>query len=297
LRDEVRRRAKKRDRNGSYLRATAPSEVLHEWMVPKDELCSDMEAVKAANPLSKITVATLTEDYATVTDLGEWKRLKCNRPTRSVQTAISDKEWDDAEVEAEIPLGASIEVGVDVAFKWDTTALVPLWQGPHYRLLGPPKILIPPRDGSSLHPDEIKDAFLEFAADYQLETVVMDMHRAEDIAAWVEDTMGVTVIDHAQGQTKTHVNDYEAFMEGLRNGTVRHTGDHGLKAHVLNAIARRLPGGDYRFDRPSQVRGNARAQDKRVIDALTAAAMIVEHSNRGAPKVSVYEERYAEPVS
>jgi hypothetical protein len=25
--------------------------------------------------------------------------------------------------------------------------------------------------------------------------------------------------------------------------------------------------------------------------------MIVEHSNRGAPKVSVYEERYAEPVS
>jgi phage terminase large subunit-like protein len=297
LRDEVRRRATKRKREGAYLRAEAPGEVLHEWMVPKDELCSDMEAVKAANPLSTITVASLTEDFAVVTDLGEWKRLKCNRPTRSVSTAISDKEWDDAEVEAEIPLGASIEVGVDVAFKWDTTALVPLWQGPHYRLLGPPKILIPPRDGSSLHPDEIKDAFLEFAADYQLETVVMDMHRAEDIAAWVEDTMGVTVIDHAQGQTKTHVNDYEAFMEGLRNGTVRHTGDHGLKAHVLNAIARRLPGGDYRFDRPSQVRGNARAQDKRVIDALTAAAMVVEHSNRAAPKTSVYEERYAESVS
>jgi hypothetical protein len=138
---------------------------------------------------------------------------------------------------------------------------------------------------------------LELAGDYRIDTVVMDMHRAEDIAAWVEDDLGVTVIDHAQGQTKTHVQDYEAFMEGLRNGTVRHTGDHGLKAHVLNAIARRLPGGDYRFDRPSQVRGNARAQDKRVIDALTAAAMIVEHSNRGAPKVSVYEERYAEPVS
>jgi hypothetical protein len=59
----------------------------------------------------------------------------------------------------------------------------------------------------------------------------------------------VTVIDHAQGQTRTHVQDYEAFMEGLRNGTVKHTGDHDLRAHVLNAIARRLPGGDYRFDR------------------------------------------------
>ena len=136
LRDEVRRRAKKRDRDGSYLRATAPGEVLHEWMVPKDELCSDMEAVKAANPLSTITVATLAEDYAVVTDLGEWKRLKCNRPTRSVQTAMTDKEWDDAEVDAEIPDGAAIEVGVDVAFKWDTTAIVPLWKGPDYRLLG-----------------------------------------------------------------------------------------------------------------------------------------------------------------
>ena len=82
-------------------------------------------------------------------------------------------------------------------------------------------------------------------------------------------------------------------MEGLRNGTVRHTGDDGLRAHVLNAIARRLPGGDYRFDRPSQVRGNARAQDKRVIDALTAAAMVVEHSNRAPARRSVYEDRYA----
>jgi hypothetical protein len=120
----------------------------------------------------------------------------------------------------------------------------------------------------------------------------MDMHRAEDIAAWIEDEMGVTVIDHAQGQTKTHVQDFQAFMEGLRNGTLKHTGDDGLRAHVLNAIARRLPGGDYRFDRPSQVRGNARAQDRRVIDALTAAAMVVEHSTRQVVTKSVYEERF-----
>jgi hypothetical protein len=127
---------------------------------------------------------------------------------------------------------------------------------------------------------------------YRVDTIVMDMHRADDIAAWIEDTMGVEVIDHAHGQTRTHVNDFSAFMEGLRNGTLRHTGDWSLRAHVLNAIARRLPGGDYRFDRPSQVRGNARAQDRRVIDALTAAAMVVEYSN-GAPKaVSVYENRY-----
>lgn len=291
-REEIRQKATERKRKDSHLRATAPNLVYHEWMVPSDALCSDMEQVKAANPLSTITVETLAEDFASPTlDLGEWKRLKCNRPTRSVETAITDKEWDEAEVGEEIPAGASIDIGVDVAFKWDTTAIVPLWRGREYRVLGDPAILVPPRDGSSLHPDAIKDAFLEMANHFQIETVVMDMHRAEDIAAWVEDTLGVTVIDHAQGQSRTHVLDYEAFMEGLRNGSVRHTGDDGLRAHVLNAIARRLPGGDYRFDRPSSVRGNARAQDRRVIDALTAAAMVVEFSNRAEPELSVYEKR------
>jgi phage terminase large subunit-like protein len=173
------------------------------------------------------------------------------------------------------------------------SAIVPLWKGQDYRLLGDPKVLVPPRDGSSLHPDEIKEAFLELASDFRIETVVMDMHRAEDIAAWVEDELGVRVIDHAQGQTRTHVQDFEAFMEGLRNGTVKHTGDRDLRAHVLNAVARRLPGGDHRFDRPSAVRGNANAQDRRVIDALTAAAMVVEFSTRAVPATSVYEQRFA----
>jgi hypothetical protein len=225
--------------------------------------------------------------------LGDWKRLKCNRPTRSVISAVTDKEWDEAGVSEEIPAGATVDVGMDVAFKWDTTAIQPLYVGSKYRLLGAPKILVPPRDGSSLHPDEIKQALFDLAASFKVETVVMDMHRAEDIAAWIEDTMGVTVIDHAHGQSRTHVSDYNAFMEGLRNGTLKHTGDPELRAHVLNAIARRLPGGDYRFDRPSTVRQNARAQDRRVIDALTAAATVVEHSNRAAPQVSVYEDRYA----
>lgn len=292
-RDEIRRRATSRRRNGSHLRAEGPGLVLHEWMVPSDELCSDMEAVKAANPLSTITVATLAEDFASPTmDLGDWKRLKCNRPTRSVQSAITDREWDDAETDVELPAGAEADIGIDVAFKWDTTAMVPLVRTPKFRVLAAPKILVPPRDGSSMHPDELKDALLELQSEFTIGTVVMDMHRAEDIAAWIEDSLGVTVVDHVQGQSKTHVQDYEAFMEGLRNGTLKHTGDHGLRAHVLNAIARRLPGGDHRFDRPSSVRGTASAQDRRVIDALTAAAMVVEFSTRDvAPAVSVYESR------
>lgn len=293
LRDEIRRRAADRKRDGAYLRAAAPGEVLHEWMVAKDEDCSSMLAVKAANPLSSITVATLTEDFALVTDLGEWKRLKCNRPTRSSQSAITDKEWDDAETTTEVPVGASVDVGLDIAFKWDTTAFVPLWRpADKLRILGAATVLVPPRDGSSLHPDEIKNAMIDLTESYRVETLVIDMHQAEDIAHWIEDELGIPVIDHDHRRATTHVEDYGAFMDGLRNGTLKHTGDPMLRAHVLHAVAHRLPGGDYRFRRPSEVRGNAREQDRRVIDALSAAAMVVQHSTRQAPKRSVYEEMY-----
>ncbi len=291
MRDEIRRRAKKRKRDGSHLRAEAPGEILHEWMVPTDAGCSDMAAVKAANPLSTITEETLAQDFALVTNLGDWKRLKCNRPTRSVQTAITDAEWDAAQVDVEIPADAEVMVGIDEARKWDTTAMVALWQGPDYMLLGRTKVLVPPRDGSSLHSDDIKNAFLELVDGLRCTTVVMDMHRADATAEWIEDELGIAVIDHQQRMTQTHVSDYLAFMNALREGHVKHNGDQTLRAHVLNAIARRLPGGDYRFDRPNASRGSARAQDRRVIDGLTAAAMVVEFSNSGEPAVSVYEAR------
>jgi len=251
-----------------------------------------MTAVKAANPLSTITTVTLRQDYELATHLGDWKRLKCNRPTRAVESAISDREWDDAEVDERIPPGSEVTLGMDVAWKWDTTAVVPLFVTKARRLLGEARILVPPRDGSSLHPDEIKGALFELCEEFTVRTLVMDMHRAEDIASWAEEQLSLTVIDHDHRQAKVHVQDYEAFMDGIRNSTLKHTGCRALRPHVLNAIARRLPGGDYRFDRPNAGRGSAREQDRRVIDGLTAAAMVVEHSTRAKPRRSVYEERF-----
>jgi phage terminase large subunit-like protein len=293
MRDEIRRRATHRTRNGSHLRAEGAGLVLHEWMVPSDELCGDMAAVKAANPLSAITEKTLREDFDSPTmDLAQWKQLKCNRPTRGIASAITDQEWDKAQSDLdEIPEGESIDVGLDVAWKWDTTAAVPLWKDGDMRLLGPAKILVPPRDGSTLHPDKIKEAFEDLVERYQVETVVMDTSSAEDIGLWLEDELDVTVIDVPQGNAH-QVAWHNAFMDGLRNGTLQHTGDRDLRFHVLNAVARRLPGGDVRFDRPVKSRRSNHQQDRRVIDALIAAAMVVEQSTRSAaPTRSIYEDR------
>jgi phage terminase large subunit-like protein len=290
-REHIRRRGGDRKRDGAFQRVASDSLVMHEFMVVSDEACTDLTAVKEANPLSSITVEALREDFDSDTfDLGDWKRLKCNRPTRSAQTAITDSEWDKAEAGIPWVEGETIDLGLDVAWKWDTTAFAQLWKGPNYRLLGPAEIIKPPRDGSTLHPDEIKNAFEEIADRNAVASVVMDTSKAEDTAAWLEE-QGVTVID--RGNTnQPAVQDYEAFMEGLRNDTLKHTGHPGLRAHVLNAIARRLPGGDRRFDRASVVRQNVKAQDRRVIDALTAAGMVVYLSTLDTePAESVYSKR------
>ncbi len=81
---------------------------------------------------------------------------------------------------------------------------------------------------------------------------------------------------------KWAAEDYDKFTEALREGWLKHSGDRALTRHVLNAVARVLPFGDARFDRPSQTRQGGE-QERRVIDALTAAAMVHAVAAVGQP--------------
>jgi hypothetical protein len=133
-------------------------------------------------------------------------------------------------------------------------------------------VLEPPRDGTSLDPHLVEGALFELHRVNPIHTVVMDMSRAEQLAAWIEAELGATVVDRGTGNAQA-AEDYERFMEGLRLHVLWHTGCANLKRHALNAIARVLPLGDARFDRPSTTRQGG-DQDRRVIDALVAAAMV-----------------------
>ena len=277
MRDSIRNNAAQIFRDGAHVRSEAPGIVMNEWMVEKPRLITNIEAVKRANPLSTITIDTLADEFnSPTTDLGDWKRLKCNIPARSANTAITEAEWDGARLdESDIPAGAVIDLGADVAWKHDTFSIVPLWDAMRdegFRLFGDPAILTPPRDGSTMHPDVVKRAFEVFLEEFVVEHVVIDIERAEEIAAWLRDDHSVTVIDWTQNNAQK-ARDYESFMRGLRDGTLRHTGNKEFRKHVMNAVARPLPNDKKRFDRPSESRAR-RKQVVRVIDALTAAEMI-----------------------
>lgn len=246
---------------------------LHEYAVPEGADVEDMAAVKLANPSPRITVETLAEDRATPTmTLSHWSRFKANRSTRSDAAAITEQEWHAATVDEGIPAGEQVWAGLDLGWKHDTTALVPLWiRDAEYRLLGDAEIIVPPRNGNNADPTEIKAVIERVNNRNPILTVVMDMTGGAEIAYWLEHDLGCEVIDRAQSNTFKAL-DYARFMEALRNGWLRHTGHAGLKSHVMNAVAKQLPGGDIVFDRPNESR-RAAGQPRRVIDALVAAAM------------------------
>jgi phage terminase large subunit-like protein len=257
-----------------FVRCRSEQIAFHEYAVPADGDVNDLEIVKQANPFSALTVETLARKQASPTmTVPHWRRFVCNLATRSDMAAIQEAEWAAAATREEIPAGEPIWLGLDVAWKWDTTAAVPLWvRDPTFRLLGRPAILVPPRDGTSLRPALVEEALRRIHDRNPVHTVVMDTIKAEQLAEWIRDEFGAEVVDRSQSNSFACM-DYERFMEALRRGWLRHGNDPGLNQHALNAITKQLPGGDSRFERPKEGRRGP-DQDRRVIDALVAAAMV-----------------------
>lgn len=275
-RERIRQEAAELEREDTFLRARSARIVLHEWSVPEKGDVTDFGLVKHANPFSGITVEALEEKYHSPTmTLQHWRRFVCNLPTRDSTAAIQEAEWHAARTDDAIPDGTPVWVGADIAWKWDTTAFVPLWwREPTYRLIGPSEVIVPPRDGTSTDPYLLEQAMLRIHQRTPVHTVVMDLTRAEQFASWCESELGAAVIDWPQG-IPAQVEEYERFMEALRNGWLKWTvdGNAELTRHALNAVARIQRQGDAVFDRPHQTRISSE-QDRRVIDALKAAAMV-----------------------
>jgi hypothetical protein len=294
MREEFRRSAEVVDRDGCFLRALGPASALHEYAIPADGDPEDLELVKAANPFSGITVESLRKKRARPSwNLQHWRRFTCNLPTRAVEAAINEREWMSARAEDEIPEGEQVWVGLDLGVIYDTTSMVPLWiRDAEYRLLGPATILEPPGDGSQLDTHLIEQALLTIHERTPICMVVMDMTNGASIAQWIQEELGVEVLARTQSRPMA-VMDYARFMEALREGWLKHSGDVGLTRHALNAVAQMLPGGDFFFARPREARKVSESLRRaRVIDALVAAAMV--HTSAAAALCDGYLMTFAD---
>jgi phage terminase large subunit-like protein len=279
-RDKMRDTAHQRIRRHGGTIYRGRRHTMVEFRLADPDRAMDPKAVVRVNPLSTITVADIREELASPTfDVGDWKRLKCCIAARSANAAISDEEWARAASDlTEIPEGERIDVGLDLGWKHDTTAILPQWAHPDgWHLWDEATVVVPPRDGSSTHPDRIKEPLLARHERNPIDAIVMDMTNGEDIAAWAADEIGCTVVDRPQGNNHA-VRDYKNVMRGLRTGQLRHVRFcPKLTEHSMNAVAWRLPRGDTKFERPNISRTSRIKQDERVIDALDGGGMVYTH--------------------
>lgn len=260
-------------------RVVSEDVVLHRWAVADDGDPEDLEQVKAANPLSKITIETLRRkrNKPTMT-LTHWRRFTCNQAIRDESEGVSAQEWTRALTDDRPAEGAAI-YGVGVRLNWTgrPTAIVPLWRPDEdHAVLLKPTLLRPPANGTSLPPSRVQKALKALFDANPFETVaILTASGGEQMAEWIDSTLGCEVVMYAGGNVEK-ARCARRFLEALRaepEPTVRHVGDASLTAHVLGAQTRTLANESTVFAPPPPPRSGQPEEPPR-IDAFLAALII-----------------------
>lgn len=293
-------------REGPYVHARSPggSFELHEWSLHPEDDREDLQLVKLANPLSSNTIEQLAKrkGSASMTP-SRWARFACGVWMQGEDAAVGALDWARCGKEGLQLAGAGgIYLGLDIGWRWDTTAIVPAevydreslvideqpgwWRHRKVRY-GKPTILTPPRDGTSLRRKAIIDAILAFRARYQIVGVVFDRNaEGEAIAQELEETHGIPVIEHTQ-EPSPMADAAMGFVEAVAAGDVEHPNDDEFTAHVLAAKAKTTSGEKWRLEAPKENRGSRKrgkqdSDDVEVVDAAIAAVML--HHEATAPR-------------
>lgn len=264
--------------------------VLHEWALTDDDDVNDLKLVKLANPLSIITTRKLRRRRSSPSMTnGKWNRFTCNLWGQGDEAAISRPEWGEVyDPDAAIPEGAEIHLGLDLGWKWDTTAMVPVWfdEDTQRWIVGDVTILVPPRDNTRMDERHVWKALRWYADRFRV-TVVIDPNAGgiefapkieENLAATAAGNGVIEVVEHSQAPTPM-ARAAMLTVELIATGQFAHTGQPEYTKQMLSAIAEPVYGDDelFRFEKPRSRRSARRKRGEerefRCIDAAIATAM------------------------
>lgn len=288
-RERIREAATDTKRHGSFARYASPRMILHEWAVADTDDVSDIPAVKKANPFSGITEAMLAEKFASPTmTMHHWLRFVCNRPTQDDDTWLGPdgaKLWEDLTEPYELREGARSWVGVDVALKHDTTAVVimqprddtPAGEPVRYHAVCR---LFVPSDDKPIDVTNVMQYIRELAGKYDVEAISYDP-RFFDVPAKMLEDEGLALFEVPQ-DTGRMTMAYGFLYEALQRRRVTHDDDRPFGHQVLSAVPRFSDRGF------TLAKGKSRGK----IDAAVALALAYDQALRHeAEEPSVYEER------
>lgn len=302
------------ERTGAHRRATQAGFVFHEWALDADADVDDIALVKQANPLSSVTVDDLRERHDSPTmQPWQWRRFACGIWAAGEFSAFDAVEWAACAVEAvDVPEGARGPfIGVDLAFKYDTTALVAVfvagggWREEFVvqrvergRRLGrlewvrddsqPPvahvaavTILEPPGNGQSLPVEDVFDACREMADRWPEATFVVDPlaggeHLAQRLDGDLEQARVATWSQTNQAMCRATAT----LAELIGSGRLQHPNDPRLTAHVLACGVRQV---DERW-RLAKQPGSSEPIDAAIALAMAVGAGVADDARSEPPK-------------
>jgi phage terminase large subunit-like protein len=224
---------------GSFTRVKADRIVLHQWAVPEEADPEDLEAVKAANPFTGITIETLTAKRQSPTmTLHHWLRFVCNRPTQDSDVWLGPNGaavWAGLLDPWEFEDGAPTWVGVDIAIKHDTSAVVALQRREDGRFHAQCRIFRP-APGQPVDTTDVMQHIRELGALYDLKAVSFDP-RFFDVPAKMLEDEGVLMVEVPQSverMTPAVLGLYEA----INTGRISHDDDVAFTTQILSGVPR-----------------------------------------------------------
>lgn len=262
------------ERDGAYryCRSADGAFVVHEWALDETDPRDDLALVKTANPASWQTIEALRRRFESPSMTSwAWARFACGVWTVGEDSAISEREWAAcARPGLEIEPGADgVVIGIDLGWRWDTTAMVPIRQeSPEHPIqVHPPTILTPPQTGESLDAEEVFGACQLFAERWPGCTFVADPEAGgEQLMQRLDRELpGVTLLTHSQ-KTGPMCQAAQILSETIAERGIEHPDDEQLNRHVLSASAKFF-GVAWRFVKPPR--------KKLPIDAVIALSMAV----------------------
>ena len=269
--------ASERVRKGSHLRAVAKRIVLHEWALAEGADPDDMKAVKAANPFHGITVDMLAEKRKSPTmTANHWLRFVCNRPTRDVECWLgpnAEAVWGEPEP---YTFENAVYVGVDIALKHDTSAVVAVSRRPDGRYHATCKIWTPTDE----RPVDVTDVMQHIRELPNVESVAFDP-RFFDVPAKMLEDEGLPMVEVPQSVDR--MTTAVGFLyKAIMGGQITHEADEDFTRQVLNAVPR--------YNERAFTLAKSKSHGK--IDAAVALALAYDQALRyEKDEPSVYEER------
>lgn len=267
--------------NPKHKIATSPSFAMHEWSLDPGDDHEDLDLIELVNPASWQTLDLLREELDSPS-YTPWahKRFRCGLWTAGEDGAISEKEWAAcASPGCEIEAGADdVFVGVDLAFKWDTCAFVPVRRYGEKVRVHEPEILVPPQDGTSLDFEEIFAIAAKFRDRWPTCAFILDPEAGGEILAQrVDLELGGDIITHSQ-KAGPMCAASQILSEAVAAGQLEHPDDDQLNRQVL-AAAPKFYGVGWRLVKQ---RGKSLPIDASVALAMSLRVMAEVEGNKGA---------------